>query len=144
MKRSLIAALALAVLVLNGCAPRGETRTLDEVLSTEKGRYQAARVGTFPEGVGQAVGEVAKNIELALQGRDSKEIGKSLQQVAVNLEGLVDRAGYTSRAAMNEISEQYRALSESKAVSQAQVKLLAARTYSLLAGELTTTKFAVS
>jgi hypothetical protein len=69
-------------------------------------------------------------------------------EVATNLNDLSVKMGYTSRAAMAEIVSQYRTIAEAQnstlSIGAPNLKLLAARTYSLLTAELKTTQFKIS
>jgi hypothetical protein len=61
---------------------------------------------------------------------------------------MLPKSGFTQRAAMTELIKQYRQISEASgtqvAVGAANLKLVAARTYSLLSAEITSTNFSIS
>jgi hypothetical protein len=130
-RRSLfLVAIALVSLCFVGCGPRGETKTLDEVLANAKLRFVKVGISGSSQEVQGILGEVQKNLET----------------IASSLNSLVSKSGYTVRPSMGEIMAQYRALAEQAghgSVSAAQLKLLAARTYELIASELETTRFGV-
>ena len=149
---SAVRGLSLVVFVLvgaalSGCAPRGETRSLQQVLETA--RYQFAKLVREEQSEplkGTLLG-VAKDLEAMVSANGvGAQVTQSSNAVATTLNALIQTAGYTSRASMREILMQHRVLSNdaSKAeVNPARVKLLVARTYSVISSEVATTKFAV-
>lgn len=153
MKGSFFRVVVLASLVvLSSCAPRGETITLDEVLSRAEKRYSEASTSVKLTGEAQTgvaslssqVRELASRLPRAKQSSGKTIEPASLKGVSEGLAEMVTRAGYTNRAAMSELAEQFRVLSTQPKVDAAQVKLLVARTYSVISSELETTKFSVS
>ncbi len=144
MKRIIVTAIALCGLI--GCAPRGETKTLEQILELAKSRFSSA-LTVNDGGSAQAVGSgTVKSLEQALLSAENGEpgLGKTLAEIGNNLAVLTSSSGFTSRPAMNELSLQYRHLGSSGNASAEQVKLLASRTYNLLASELETTGFKYS
>lgn len=131
---------------LVGCMPRGETRTLAEVLAAAQARYADASKA----GVSSEVAAMLEKVNVDLQALTSSEdlTGANDEVAAIGeaIAALVSKAGFTSRTALNEIALQYRTLGGGpvETLSAAQVKLLASRTYSLLAAELETTKFGLT
>ena len=140
--------LALVVvsgsLLVAGCGPRGESHTVEQILNDARVAYQTSsnKIAT-----GDAV--ALKSLESSLDklagiggGGDAKVIAND---VANTLTNLIVRAGYTARPAMSELINQYRSVAGDKSVSSSigapNLKLLAARTYSLIAAELNTTQF---
>lgn len=137
---------ALVVLV-TACAPRGENQSVDEVLNSQARTFKALNYAdkVRPE-INKNLGEIATKLETLSSGKISSEVGTLSTQIAVMLTDLTNHAGYTSRPAMTELVNQYRSLSqdhESRAADQGALKLLVARTYSLLSSELETTKFSL-
>jgi hypothetical protein len=69
-------------------------------------------------------------------------------EIATALTKLSTKAGYTARPAMAELINQYRVIANDSSVKasigSANLKLLAARTYALVASELATTQFKIS
>lgn len=141
--KHLMVALVVAF-SLNACAPRGETRTLDEILASSKARYSQSS-SAVSQDVGATLSNISRQLEALVAG-DAMHAGQDLGNIAEALSGLAAKAGYTVRPAMGELTAQYRNLASGAGhgqVTAAQIKLLAARTYDLLAGELETTKFGV-
>ena len=143
-----ITAAVVISLSLVSCAPRGETITLDEVLAKAKAQYSAVRGLDVPADVGTSLKDVVAKLDAysdALQspGGSTALSASDLSTISDSLAGIITRAGYTNRPAIGEIVAQYRALGVAQQVDAAQMKLLVARTYSILANELGTTKFQV-
>lgn len=142
--RSFVLIFILAALV-SGCAPRGETKSLDEVLQLAKDRY-AEVAAKAPEGA------VRGSLDALTQELDRLVASKGAaatqaRQISMLLSGLTDKAGFTARPGLTELSQQYRRIASSGDVPAnegSRVKLLVARTYNLVASELESTKFSVS
>lgn len=128
---------------LSGCAPRGETKTLDEVLTEARDRFRAVSSKAANSQAQGSVNSLATKLDLISQAHGSlaaNEVGA----IADILQGLSLHAGYPSRPAIAELETQYRELSASAAgPSSAVAKLLAARTFTLVAGELETSAFSL-
>lgn len=136
----LLIALCLAAAA---CEPRGETRSLSDVFETSKRRFTDSKSANVPQGPSAALQAIPPLIEqLATQlGPQSPKIAG---EVADLLNSLVDHAGYTSRPGFTELINQYRMMTIQRSEGeQAAARLLVARTYSLLASELETTRFSV-
>jgi len=142
--RRLIAPLAvlLMAVALTGCPPRGETRTLAEVLANSKARFSAVKVDGLPDGVAQAVGSITAALETMIGSSDPVAIASTSAGIAETLAGLTLKAGFTSRPAMGELAAQFRTIGAGGAqVASNNVQLLASRTFTVLAAELETTRF---
>ena len=143
---STLPALAL-VTSLVGCAPRGETRTLEEVLDTARSRYIEQARGEQVEPLKTTLLDLSKSLEVMTAANGAVgQVAPDASKVADTLTTLVRTSGYTSRASMGEIIMQHRVLGSDAAkgeVNSARVKLLVARTYNVPTSELETTKFAV-
>lgn len=135
---------AISFASINGCGPRGEAHTIDQILSDARGGYEsvASRVSNND---GAAMRTLASNIDKVAGiggGGDARALSSD---IASQLEGLSVRAGYTARPAMAELINQYRNVAADKnsgvSIGAPHLKLLAARTYSLLTAELNTTQF---
>jgi hypothetical protein len=129
-------------LAFSACAPRGESKSLTEVLEAAKERYALVKdVSTSPE--------VTDSLKAVLTELDAVENSKGVlatsnaNKLALTLNGLIEHAGFTSRPAMTELMNQYLHVAEHGAQNADATLLLASRTYSLLASELETTKFGV-
>ncbi|MBN8547829.1 MAG: hypothetical protein J0M12_00790 [Deltaproteobacteria bacterium] len=135
-------ALAVCVLSLSAC-PRGETKTLGQVYDGSKQRFVAVQNAAVPQDVAQPLKDINARLE-QISGQEGVQASQTASELAGLLAPLTVRAGYTARPGMGEVITEYRMLSqEGAAVKNPTVKLLAARTYSLLASELETTKFSV-
>ena len=135
--------ISAAMLSLNGCLPRGETITLDEVYTNAKKDFSRVDTKSVPAPSSDTLGKlIAKLNELGEAG-DGFDYTGSTKEVADALTTLADHAGYTSRASLGELAKQYRLFTPAAEVSatRSKTKLLVARTYSLIQGELETTKF---
>ena len=127
-----------------GCGPRGESHTVEQILDDARVSYQAASTK-----VPSADAATLKSLQTSLDklaglggGGDAKAVAG---EIANSLNGLMTRAGYTVRPAMAELISQYRTVAADTAskvsIGSPNLKLLAARTYSLLSAELTTSQF---
>ena len=145
----LLVFLSILLISFCGCEPRGETETLQTVFSLAKNRFVEARAkAPIPAGSTSEVEVRLKQVEdgLALIVAPGEKFQpKEFEALLDQLSWLVDRSGYTTRPAFGEIMSQYRELSFSAhpSASTARIKLLAARTYTLLSQELETTAFRV-
>ena len=78
-------------------------------------------------------------------GADVRQLSTSL---ADGLTAMLPKAGFTQRAAMTELIKQYRQIAEGTGAQVTagapNLKLIAARTYSLLSAEITSTNFRIS
>lgn len=147
-------ALSLSLLLLlasAGCdGPRGESKSVDEIYAASKEHFQTVQDGLDGSIFEQQVTATLTQLSEALEklptstGATGASTAKSAEQ---SLSSLVQKAGYTSRASMAELVDQYEAVAKDLSGSTendgmtARVKLLAARTYTVLASELETTKF---
>jgi hypothetical protein len=133
--------------VISGCAPRGESHTVDQILSDARSAYQDSASKAAADDTASL-----KNLSASLDrlagiggGGDAKAVSG---EIAQTLTGLSTKAGYTVRPAMAELVSQYRSVSENAqagaSIGAPHLKLLVARTYSLIASELKTTGFRVS
>lgn len=142
---AVISTIALAF--VSGCAPRGESHTVDEILTDARTGYMtvfASRAGDYKE---QLKGLTASLDKLAGigGGGDARSISGG---IAESLQALIDHAGFTVRPAMGELINQYRVVatngSRDLSIGAPNLKLLVARTYTLISSELKTTQFKIS
>lgn len=142
-----ICVAACTAFLVSGCGPRGESHTVEQVFSDARAAYSQMSAQVAPE-----VGAALKNVTASLDkiagqggGGDARQISGSL---ADGLTDLLPKAGFTQRAAMTELINQYRQLSTASGapltLGAANLKLVAARTYTILSAELTSTKFRIS
>jgi hypothetical protein len=136
----------LSSMLMLGCMPRGETVTLAEVLASAQSRYADVSKAGVPAEVSVTLEKVTGSLSSLTTQEDLTGATEKIAALGEDIAGLVNKAGFTSRPALNEIALQYRMLGTSSGdtVTAAQVKLLASRTYSVLAAELETTKFSLS
>ena len=125
---------------LISCAPRGEHKTVDEILKISKNRFSLVADKSN-------IDELRKTVSL-LEKLTSDSRGSNLktntQEVAKLLNELNKKSAFTVRPAMREIILQYLAIAnnkESDLYNFASTKLLVSKTYSLIASELETTAF---
>ncbi|NDC39788.1 MAG: hypothetical protein EBZ48_17440, partial [Proteobacteria bacterium] len=141
------AVLGVFLLLLVGCAPRGETKSLQEVLDIARNHYVELTRAQESETLKGTLIELARNLEDMVSANGAgAQVAQASGNVASKLSQLVHTAGYTSRASIGEILLQHRVLVEDATRSEvngARVKLLVARTYSVISSEVETTKFAV-
>jgi len=136
-----------AVCVVSGCAPRGESHTVEQVLTDARVEYQSV-AAQAPADTSAALKFLTSSLDRIAGiggGGDAKAIS---QEIANSLTELSLKAGYPARPAMAELVNQYRTVAtqggSSVSIGAANLKLLAARTYSLVASELKTTQFKIS
>lgn len=131
---------ALILIAAIGCAPRGETKSLDEILQIATRRYEKALAADVDPTTKERLAELASHLERV---REGKKVSTASTFVADELHKLTDSSGYTSRPAMGELANQYRSIAKAGNSSEDQRILLVSRTYTLLAQELETMKFRV-
>jgi len=138
---------ASTALFSSGCGPRGESHTVEQIFTDARSGYSQISAQAGGD-VGSTLKSVADSLDkIAGQGGggDARQISASL---ADGLTDLLPKAGFTQRAAMTELINQYRQIANSGGapltLGAANFKLIAARTYSILSAELTSTKFRIS
>lgn len=136
-----------AALLVSGCGPRGESHTVEQIFTDARANYTDTSAKVTPD-VGSALSNLTSSLDkIAGQGGggDARQISAGL---ADGLTALLPKVGFTQRAAMTELINQYRALAASTGapltLGAANLKLIAARTYSLLSAELVSTQFRIS
>jgi hypothetical protein len=144
MFRHLVKAAALgALFITSGCLPRGETITLDQVLQDAKNRFAAADRKSVPEIVSPVFEDLSTKLQQLTDANESFDYSGNTRAVSDLINEITPHAGYTSRPSLTELSSQYRFFKagSSAAETKSKAKLLVSRTYTLLSGELETTKF---
>lgn len=136
-----------ATMILVGCAPRGEAHTVDQILNDARSSYASTKADV-PSDVAPSLTALTGSLDKLAGlggGGDSRQIAGS---AAESLTGLVTKAGFTQRAAMTELISQYRSVAGAQGapttLGAPNLKLLVARTYTLLSAELTSTKFRIA
>jgi hypothetical protein len=130
-----VGSLGLAlVLVTGGCEPRGETKTLEEVVQVSRLQLDQAMKRDISPSALAPLSKTREVLEALLkEARAGVETGQ-YEAVASLLAELAVGAGYTSRPALGELADQWRALTGSS--NRPEVRLLVSRTMSALASEL--------
>jgi hypothetical protein len=143
--RIFLSSLAV-MLAATGCQPRGESHTLEQILSDARNGYTAlnvAAIGDTSAVLNQLKVDLDKLAGLGAGG-DAKELAG---KVSATLGDLAERSGFTVRPAMSELMNQYKVIAaqEGAAISigAPNLQLLVARTFSLLTTELSTSKFSL-
>lgn len=136
-----------AVVLVTGCGPRGESHTIEQILNDARANYSDMSAQVAPE-IGAALKTLTSSLDKLAGlggGGDARQVSAG---VAEGLTNLLPKAGFTQRPAMAELVNQYRALSSATGapltLGAPNLKLVAARTYSILSAELTSTKFRIS
>jgi hypothetical protein len=136
-----------ALCFVSGCGPRGESHTIEQILTDARVSYQDV-AAQAPADTSAALKFLTSSLDRIAGiggGGDAKAIS---QEIANSLTELSLKAGYPARPAMAELVNQYRTVAtqggSSVSIGAANLKLLAARTYSLVASELKTTQFKIS
>jgi hypothetical protein len=120
---------------------------VEQIFSDARAAYSQMSAQVAPDVNASLKNLVASLDKIAGQGGggDARQISASL---ADGLTELLPKSGFTQRPAMTELINQYRQISASSGapltLGAANLKLVAARTYSLLSAELTSTKFKIS
>ncbi len=131
--------LSIAIFCLvSACAPRGEYKSVDTLLTLAKERY--AKVANVETPAKAELAPLTQKLEQVVTDHQiAADIAKSLRK-------LTHQAGYPTRPAMSELVLQYEniASNPSKIVNDASLKLLTSRTFNLLATELQSTAFKLS
>lgn len=137
--------LVCVLCFLASCAPRGETKTLDQVLADAKAEYtdvQSRASGSLPP----AVTTITSDVEKFVSATNATDRASVASKIESGINQVIPTAGYTSRAALTELMKQYRAFAadtSGNSVSASASKMLVARTYLALASELRTTNFEI-
>ncbi len=140
-----VGSLVLCTGMLCSCGPRGESKTVAEVLAISQAAFneQIGNAGPAKE----KIVTVQRNLEVLLNDQsDRSGLSNAASEISTQLAELTRHAGYTSRPAFGELATQFRELSSDAAAGNAQanrLKLIASRAYSTMASELATTKFTV-
>lgn len=134
-----------ALVVVVGCGPRGESHSLDQVFADARSSFTSVGTTGVPSDVAEALKKLAGDLDtLADKAKSDSTDAKGLAKgIGDTLDELVSRSGMTQRPSITELVNQYRAASHSGALKtgDANLRLLTARTYTLLSSELQTTKF---
>lgn len=146
---SLAVLLSLSLAVCS-CAPRGETQTLSDILSQQRDRYRSAELKAKDVPVKAQLDQISQKLASIETVQDPNAIKPATGELRAAIAELLPHAGYTVRPGMTEIMNQYGALANGSQVTtdpalagSPEIRLLLARTYSILASELETGKFSL-
>ena len=133
------------VLCMGGCMPRGETRTLDEILLDAREQFSTTDRKGVPAELSPSIDKLAAKLQEIAAGGDSYDYVSNAHEIGDVLGQITVHAGYTSRPGFGELANQYHFFKAgaSSEGTRSQGKLLVARTFSLLTSELKTTHFAL-
>lgn len=138
---NVLAIIALSFSLI-GCLPRGETKTLDQVFRDAQSKFQNTSVEAVPAPARPLLDQVVLNVgKLTANGASFATVSGDL---ATAIRGLIPYSGYTSRASFAELASQLEQVPHNKGFDAAAAKLIAARIYSALTIEVSTTHFGVS
>jgi hypothetical protein len=137
---------SVALVAVMGCQPRGESHTLEQILSDARSGYSAVGVAPAAE-VGTILNQLKTDLDKLAGlggGGDARELAGEVSGI---LGELVQKAGFTVRPAMTELMNQYKAIADGSgaavSIGAPNLQLLVARTFSLLTAEMSTSKFAL-
>jgi hypothetical protein len=137
-----------AVVLVSGCGPRGESHTVEQIFSDARAAYGKMASKASPDMNASLTGLVASLDKIAGQGGGGGDVRQLSAGLADGLTAMLPKAGFTQRAAMTELIKQYRQIAEATGAQitagAPNLKLIAARTYSLLSAEITSTNFRIS
>jgi hypothetical protein len=138
---------SVMLVVASGCAPRGESHTVEQILADARSAYQSVATSA-PAETGAALKFLATSLDRIAGLGGGGEAKVISQEIAAMLSELSPKAGYTVRPAMAELVNQYRTIAGNNdsalSIGAPNLKLLAARTYALVTSELKTTQFKVA
>lgn len=128
-----------------GCQPRGESRTVDQIFTDARSAYQSSSLNGLSSDVSANLNSLSGALD-RLAGIGGAGDGRAVAgEVADTLAELVEKAGIPSRPAMTALINQYRNVASSNGAAPSlgapNLKLLAARTYSLVESELGAVRF---
>jgi hypothetical protein len=136
-----------AVVLVSGCGPRGESHTVEQIFSDARAAYTKMASKASPDMNATLTGLATSLDKLAGQG-GSGDVRQLSASLADGLTAMLPKSGFTQRAAMTELIKQYRQIAEGTGAQVTagapNLKLIAARTYSLLSAEITSTNFRIS
>jgi hypothetical protein len=131
--------LCLLTLLAAACGPRGETNSLEQVFSAAKADFTKSKKAQVPAVVTKDFEFIEQSLA-KIVATDFSKAEALAPDIAKALVRISRHSGYTVRPSIGELANQYLVLAERETAS-ASVKLLVARTYSLLAQELASTAF---
>ncbi|MEN9847240.1 MAG: hypothetical protein RIS36_2387 [Pseudomonadota bacterium] len=135
-----------AVVLVSGCGPRGESHTIEQIFSDARAAYSKMASKATPDMNATLTGIVGSLDKIARQG--GGDVRQLSAAIADGLTAMLPKVGFTQRPAMTELIKQYRQIAEGTGAhltsGAPNLKLVAARTYSILSAEITSTNFRIS
>ena len=136
-----------AVVLVSGCGPRGESHTVEQIFSDARAAYSKMASKASPD-MNAALTGISSSLDKIAGQAGGGDVRQLSANIADSLTAVLPKAGFTQRAAMTELIKQYRQLANSSgadvSAGAANLKLVAARTYTLLSAEITSTNFRIS
>jgi len=147
--------LFISVMSLISCAPRGESKSLDEIYVESLASFKEVISSGEAQGVKSDIDKLTLLLNNLTSATSQAAAAQASKEAGDILTALSRKANYTSRAAMRELATQLETFNSSEmselsfskdkqaaaGMSASKAKLLAARTYQALTLELSGTKF---
>lgn len=145
-----LSSLMLVLVLANGCAPRGETQSMSDLLTQARDRFRTAELKMGESPLKSTISDVAQKLVSIEKIQDPIALKPATGEIKEALTTLLEHAGYTVRPSFAELVAQYRAIANGSSVTtdsslagSPEIRLLLVRTYSILASELETGKFSL-
>lgn len=143
--RPLVGALVALAVLGTGCQ-RGESKSLSEVYTTSRSAFVSAPKSDVPQNAAVMLEKISAGLDGISDGAKAGNTTatEKARELATLLSDLSEHVNPTVRPAMAELVSQYLEMSSAPtgvATGAPQARLLASRTYRLLAAELSSTKF---
>ncbi len=146
LRSVLVSLSSICLMAAVGCQPRGESHTLEQILSDARSGYSALTVQP-PSEVDAFLTQLKNNLDKLAGlggGGDARELAG---EVAGILGELSQKSGFTVRPAMTELMNQYKGIADGTgsaiSIGAPNLQLLVARTFSLLTAERSTSNFSL-
>ncbi len=139
--------LFAGVVVMTGCEPRGETKTVAQVYEISQAELAQALGKSISVEAREKISLIQRAVQTMADAQNDAEVRRAAGEAAAALHPLINWAGYTSRAAGGELLQQLSNMEGSSSqgertnINPAAAKLLAARTLSWIASEMNSLAF---
>lgn len=131
-----------SLLFLLTACPRGESITLNNLLENEKKVFLSTNRNDLNQESSEKVENIVRSLERLERTEDLKSAGLEFKSIASDLDILAPHTGFTNRAPLTELKNEFLSFNENLAnKNKSTLNLLSARTYSWLTSELVSTKF---